>query len=74
METQEQDTPLDDLVALFVSGTRATGQYRCATCGYGITLHSSLPSCPMCGGEAWEQAAWSPFARRLELASRRGAE
>ncbi len=71
METREQDSSMDDFVALFAAGTRATGQYRCASCGYGITLHSKLPSCPMCGGESWEQAAWTPFARSVEVASER---
>ena len=71
METREHDSSPDDFVVLFAAGTRATGQYRCATCGYGITLHASLPTCPMCGGESWEQAAWSPFARSLEHASDR---
>ena len=68
METQRQaHTPDgDDFVALFARGTRATGQYSCTSCGYGITLHSKLPRCPMCGGESWEQVAWSPFARALE--------
>jgi hypothetical protein len=70
MDTQRQDQvpERDDFVALFASGARATGQYSCATCGYGITLHSKLPRCPMCGGESWEQVAWSPFTRALEHA------
>ena len=70
MERQEQASSMDDFVVLFATGTRAMGQYRCASCGYGITLHSNLPSCPMCGGESWEQSAWTPFARGDELASR----
>jgi rubrerythrin len=32
----------------------AVGQYRCRECGYGITVQGELPSCPMCGDEAWE--------------------
>jgi len=74
METQEHEPSGDDFVALFAAGARATGQYRCAACGYGITLHSRLPSCPMCGGESWEQSAWSPFARRVELAAELGLD
>jgi hypothetical protein len=67
MDRQEHQSDTDDFVALFSKGTRATGQYQCASCGYGITLHSDLPRCPMCGGESWEQTPWSPFARALEL-------
>jgi len=44
------------------TGSRATGQYRCADCGYGITLHGELPDCPMCGGTSWEETAWSPIS------------
>ena len=27
------------------------------------TVHSTLPVCPMCAGESWEQVPWSPFSR-----------
>jgi len=54
MGTQEHELGGDDFAALFATGMPAAGQYHCASCGYGITLHSKLPSCPMCGGEAWE--------------------
>ena len=31
-------------------------RYRCTGCGYGVTVYSRLPRCPMCGAEdAWEQ-------------------
>ena len=73
MEPQEHESS-DGYVAFVSTGTRATGQYRCASCGYGITLHSKLPSCPMCGGESWEQSAWTPFARSFELASKPGLQ
>jgi hypothetical protein len=53
-----------DFVEFFAAGTPAAGEYHCAECSYGITLHSELPVCPMCGGESWEQADWSPFTRR----------
>jgi len=72
MGTHDREAPGDDFAALFTTGTHGTGQYRCASCGYGITLHAPLPNCPMCKGETWEQAAWTPFARSLELASARG--
>jgi len=67
-QRQEQVPGGDDFAASFARGARATGQYSCAGCGYGITLHSKLPRCPMCGGETWEQVAWSPFTRAFEHA------
>jgi hypothetical protein len=67
-EGQEPEPSGEDFAALQARGTRATGEYHCVTCGYGITLHSRLPRCPMCGGESWEQTPWSPFVRAFEHA------
>jgi rubrerythrin len=58
----------DGFVEFFASGVRAKGEYHCAECGYGVTIFSVLPRCPMCGGGAWEQSTWSPFARAIERA------
>lgn len=58
----------DGFVEFVESGARAKGEYHCAECGYGVTVFSVLPRCPMCGGLSWEQAAWSPFARAAERA------
>jgi len=66
MQPTQHEPERDDFVALFTSGVRATGDYHCASCGYGITLHATLPPCPMCGGDSWEQVAWSPFSRAVE--------
>jgi rubrerythrin len=41
-----------------VTGAKASGEYRCAGCGYGISISSRLPRCPMCGTESWEQLEW----------------
>jgi len=43
------------------TGSIATGPYRCSGCGYGVTVRTTLPRCPMCSGEQWQQTAWSPF-------------
>ena len=59
--------PDDDFVEFLKAGTHATGQFHCADCGYGVTIHTELPQCPMCAGESWEEAAWSPLSRALEL-------
>jgi rubrerythrin len=50
-ETQLDDSGFVDFV---VAGARIAGEYRCADCGYGAVVHSTLPSCPMCGGTVWE--------------------
>jgi rubrerythrin len=54
----------DDYVEFFRSGANVTGEFHCSDCGYGVTVHAALPRCPMCGGESWEQAPWSPFTRQ----------
>jgi hypothetical protein len=42
------------------TGQAARGDFRCADCGYGVTIRRTLPACPMCRGEGWD--AW-PTAR-----------
>ena len=50
----------DDQIARFVeAGSPARGEFQCADCGYGVTVHARLPACPMCAGRTWEQSAWS---------------
>jgi rubrerythrin len=62
-EARKNDSHDGDYVEFVATGTRAAGEYHCAGCGYGVTVHASLPQCPMCGGTSWEPAAWSPFTR-----------
>jgi hypothetical protein len=45
------------------TGMQVKGEYQCAGCGYGVTIYRMLPRCPMCSGEEWESAPWSPFGR-----------
>jgi rubrerythrin len=52
-----------DFVDFLSTGDRVKGEYHCSECGYGVTVHTVLPRCPMCGGAAWEQTDWSPFTR-----------
>ena len=52
-----------DYVEFAVTGAAARGEYHCAGCGYGVTVHATLPQCPMCAGTQWEPADWSPFTR-----------
>ena len=58
----------DGFVEFVSTGDRAKGEYHCSDCGYGVTVSSVLPRCPMCGGATWEQSTWSPFARAVERA------
>jgi hypothetical protein len=62
------DRRTDGYVEFLATGARAKGEYHCSECGYGVTVFSVLPRCPMCGGSAWEQSAWSPFGRAVERA------
>ena len=57
-----------DEVVFAAAGDHVKGEYRCAECGYGVTIVRALPLCPMCGGRSWEESTWSPFARAEALA------
>jgi len=52
-----------DFVEFAVAGTRVSGEFRCADCGYGAVVHTALPRCPMCGGTVWESRV--PLLARL---------
>jgi len=62
---EPQDDLVNDLefVAFARAGDGAAGAYHCSGCGYGVTISTTLPLCPMCGGLTWEPAAWTPFSR-----------
>ena len=34
----------------------STVEFRCVTCGYGISMSGALPACPMCQNSEWEFA------------------
>ena len=53
----------DEFVEFLSTGQLVKGEFHCSDCGYGVTVHRELPRCPMCGGDVWEQADWSPFMR-----------
>ena len=52
-----------EYVEFLATGAAAAGEYHCSGCGYGVTVTSTLPQCPMCAGTTWEPTAWSPFSR-----------
>jgi hypothetical protein len=66
-EVRQPDTGPDDYVQFVAAGTPAAGAYHCSSCGYGITVHAELPSCPMCQGTTWELHDWSPFHQSSPL-------
>jgi hypothetical protein len=57
-------------VAFHAAGEPATGDFRCAECGYGVCVSRVLPTCPMFAGVAWERG-WSrltlPVPARSDL-------
>jgi rubrerythrin len=55
--------PAGDFVDFLLTGAHVKGEFHCAECGYGVTVYRALPVCPMCGGNEWEQSAWSPLTR-----------
>jgi rubrerythrin len=65
----EDGASLDDEFVEFVgAGEAAKGEFHCADCGYGVTVHSTLPTCPMCAGSSWQRVAWSPIGRAVQAA------
>ena len=66
-----RETQDGDFVEFLLAGVKVKGEFHCAECGYGVTIYRALPVCPMCGGESWEQSAWSPFGRALTSCSNR---
>ena len=59
--------PVSGYVDFVSTGMQVKGEFHCAECGYGVTVCRELPTCPMCGGEEWEQTAWSPFERARSI-------
>jgi hypothetical protein len=57
-----------DEVVFAAAGDHVKGEFRCAECGYGITVCRDLPQCPMCSCTTWEAVSWAPFGRALESA------
>jgi len=56
-----------DYVEFFVTGMAVAGEYHCADCGYGVTVHATLPQCPMCSGTTWERHMWRPLERTARV-------
>ena len=66
-EARKNEVRDGDFVEFARAGMPAAGEYHCSGCGYGVTIHSFLPQCPMCSGTTWEQTSWSPFTRATKL-------
>jgi rubrerythrin len=59
--------PMGDFVDFLSTGEHVKGEFHCSGCGYGVTVYRALPVCPMCGGNEWEQSAWSPLTRARSI-------
>ena len=53
----------DGIPGFLEAGTRALGEFHCADCGYGVSVRSVLPQCPMCRGSQWEPPESSGYGR-----------
>ena len=60
-----KDSDTGDYVEFARAGADGKGEFKCAGCGYGITVYHKLPRCPMCGQGLWERSQWSPFRHGL---------
>ena len=65
---------VDGVVSFFAAGEPAAGDFRCSECGYGVSVSRTLPRCPMCRGEAWEELSWPAPARGPAGAAAPGVE
>ena len=66
-EARRRNLGEGDYIEFLHAGTSAAGEFRCSSCGYGVTVQAALPLCPMCAGKTWESATWSPFTREGRL-------
>jgi hypothetical protein len=41
-------------------------EYRCAVCGYGISVSGALPTCPMCQTTSWSRTSDSTAVLSVE--------
>lgn len=44
-----------ELVQFVRAGSAVQGAFHCADCGYGVSVQTTLPRCPMCAGTSWER-------------------
>jgi hypothetical protein len=58
-----EDGALERRVDRLQAGEDASGEFRCAGCGYGVMVKAVLPACPMCRGVAWEAPVDGSFQR-----------
>jgi rubrerythrin len=54
-EARKTDHERPDYVEFVTTGSLVTGAFHCSACGYGVTVQSTLPQCPMCNGTTWER-------------------
>ena len=59
------DVPGQESARPLVAGLKVRGEFKCAGCGYGISISRELPRCPMCGTESWEQLQWGSGPLRV---------
>ena len=58
---ESRATDAADTAGVFGGLSLGRVAYVCSGCGYGISVGGHLPTCPMCGGDAWQP---EPGARR----------
>ncbi len=65
---------VEGFVLFFAAGEPAVGDFRCSTCGYGVSVSRTLPRCPMCRGEAWEAYSPNKWSISCQAATTKAAE
>lgn len=54
--------PSESATTTFPRATLHHHDYRCTSCGYGISVREPPDACPMCRGTTWELGEWRPFS------------
>lgn len=62
IDARRAEDAADGLPVFHAAGDEAAGEFVCAECGYGVSVRSLLPVCPMCRGSVWEAPGGSPYA------------
>jgi hypothetical protein len=63
-DEEERTMALETLPATPERRIAPRSEFRCVSCGYGVSVVSPPEECPMCRSALWEPSPWRPFTAR----------